>query len=265
MPEKKVSEYTCRPEDHRHRPQARDGDAGFQVITRHKMMFGTCVVLGLCLTGATPSAAQSDRVGSWPLADRGNGIVHPCCGGQWGIEIAGSSAPRIRQPKPARLEVFRTEQDILQLAAGYKTVQKTADGIDAKADIPYGEKVVFHVEDQLEPERLGALAAAESGSNRDTRRAASIRPCCSRSIPRWLDRRELPGAGHLVWRPHLRWQPLARRHDELRGPPLHDARGHPPGAACSRFPSANGASVAVLDPAPRGDTTVAGDAGSPRP
>ena len=35
--------------------------------------------------------------------------------GEWGIEIAGAAAPRIAQTKPARLEIFRTEDDIRQL------------------------------------------------------------------------------------------------------------------------------------------------------
>jgi len=74
-------------------------------------------------------------------------FVHAAEGG-WGIEIAGGVAPRLVQPKPARLEVFRTEGDTRQLAAGYKTVQRRESGVDALADIPCGNDVVFRVQDR---------------------------------------------------------------------------------------------------------------------
>ena len=67
--------------------------------------------------------------------------------GEWGIEIAGGPAPRISQPKPARLELSPTEEETRELATGYKTVRKSAEGIDALAEIPYGENVVFRVQD----------------------------------------------------------------------------------------------------------------------
>ncbi|OHB64852.1 MAG: hypothetical protein A2Y76_05860 [Planctomycetes bacterium RBG_13_60_9] len=69
-------------------------------------------------------------------------------GGKWGVEIAGAAAPRIGQTKPTKLEVFRTERDIHQLAARYQTVEKPAAGIDARAEIAYGEGVVFRVQDR---------------------------------------------------------------------------------------------------------------------
>jgi len=54
--------------------------------------------------------------------------------GQWGINIASGAAPRISQPKPVKLEVFRAEDDILQLASGHKTAQTSAAGIDASME-----------------------------------------------------------------------------------------------------------------------------------
>jgi hypothetical protein len=67
--------------------------------------------------------------------------------GEWGIGITGGATPRILQAKPTKLEVFRTEENIHQLAAGYKTIEKSASGIDALAEIAYGDNVVFHVRD----------------------------------------------------------------------------------------------------------------------
>ena len=68
--------------------------------------------------------------------------------GEWGIEIAGGPAPRILQPKPARIEVYRADNDIQQLTAGYQKVRKTASGIDAQAEVVYGKDVVFRVQDK---------------------------------------------------------------------------------------------------------------------
>src|SRR6185312_15109997 len=62
--------------------------------------------------------------------------------GEWGFEIAGGPVARISQPKPARLELSPTEEETRELASGYKTVRKSAAGIDAVAEIPYGENVV---------------------------------------------------------------------------------------------------------------------------
>ena len=98
---------------------------------------------GICDVRATKRSS-----GPRTPADRRNGLVRPRRRSEWGIEIAGGAAPRILQPKPARLEVFRTEEDIRQLAAGYKTVQKSAAGIDARAEIAYGDNVVFRVQDR---------------------------------------------------------------------------------------------------------------------
>src|ERR1039457_6276494 len=66
----------------------------------------------------------------------------------WGVEISGGAAPRIRQLEPARLEIYRADEDIRQVSAGYQTVQKTAAGMDARAEIAYGQGVVFHVNDR---------------------------------------------------------------------------------------------------------------------
>jgi hypothetical protein len=46
--------------------------------------------------------------------------------GDWGIEISGAAVPRLTQQKPAQIEVFRDEENVLQLAAGYWLYTKTA-------------------------------------------------------------------------------------------------------------------------------------------
>jgi len=93
-------------------------------------------------------------------------------GGEWGVEIAGAAAPSLRQLQPARLEVFRTEEDIRQLAAGYKTVEASADGFDARAEIACGQNVVFRVQDHWSLN--GAVLSVRSEPGRRTTAPSSL-------------------------------------------------------------------------------------------
>jgi hypothetical protein len=180
-------------------------------------------------------------------------FVH-AAGGEWGIEIAGAAAPRVSQPQPAKLEVYRAEEDIRQLAAGYKTVRKSASGIDARADIAY-DQVVFHVHDRwsLSGAVVSVSRTVEVVGNAPGGFSSSVVFAVDPSVD-WHDVNFLaPGA--------------------LYGDPTYDGDRSPGGTlnyAARRFlmredilPAplfalsfGNGASVAVLDPSPRGDTTV---------
>jgi hypothetical protein len=97
------------------------------------------VELGHLQTGATASFVRS--------------------AGEWGIEIIGGELPAISQSQPARLEIFHTEADVRQLAAGYKMIQKSSAGVDARAEVKY-DRVVFHIEDHWNVSR-SVLACAE--------------------------------------------------------------------------------------------------------
>ena len=104
--------------------------------------------LGLCLASAAVFAQQGPRSSIGRLESGATVSFVRASSGEWGIEIAGGDAPRITQPRPAMLEVFRAEDEIRQLTAGYRTIRQTRDGIDARADIAYGDNVVFHLDDQ---------------------------------------------------------------------------------------------------------------------
>ncbi|MBN2202072.1 hypothetical protein JW777_08985, partial [bacterium] len=65
----------------------------------------------------------------------------------WGVEIAGGGGPRLAQSRPARIQILRMDDSLLELAAGYRTVQKTRSGIEAAAEIACEENAVFHVRD----------------------------------------------------------------------------------------------------------------------
>ena len=209
----------------------------------------------LCLTASALLGQETNRVESGRLPTGATVSFVRAAGGGWGIEITGGAAPLIVQPKPARLEIFRSERDIRQLAAGYSRIQKSADGIDARAEIAYGDEVIFHVQDHwsltgavLSVRRTVAVDGNAPGGF-DSSVVFTVDPTVG-----WADVNYLaPGA--------------------LYGDPTYDGDRSPGGTmnyAAHRFlmredilPAPlfalsfnNGSSVAMLDPAPRGDSTV---------
>jgi hypothetical protein len=218
-------------------------------------MFGQCLLLGLCLAGSTAFAQSADRVDLGRLPTGAAVSFVRAAGGNWGIEIAGGAAPLLQQPKPAKLEVFRAEEDIRQLAAGYKTVQKSGSGIDARVEIAYGDDVVFRVQDRwslngaVVSVRRNVEVVGNAPGGFDSSVVLTIDPSVSWTNVNFL----APGA--------------------LYGDPSYDGERSPGGtlnyaarrlvmredilpAPLFALSFSNGASVAVLDPSPHGDTTV---------
>jgi hypothetical protein len=222
------------------------------------MLGGTqkCVLLWLYLAAPASLAQQGTRVDLGRLQTGATVSFVRAAGGEWGLEIAGAAAPLIQQPKPAQVEVFRTEDDIRPLAAGYKSVKKSASGIMAQAEIAYSNNVVFSVQDHW------SLDGAVVSLRRKIQVAGNAPGGFGSSIVLDLD----PAIG---WSNVNGLFPAA-----LYGDPTYDGAGSPGGTqnyTARRFfmredmlPApmfalsfSNGASVAVLDPAPRGDSTVA--------
>lgn len=211
-------------------------------------------LLGLFLTVTTAIAQQKGKVlfGTLQTGETVSFIKNS--GNTWGIEIAGTAAPLIRQPKPIRVEVFQKEDDISTLESGYKTVKKTAAGLEAQADIAYNKNVVFHITDRWTlheavvsvTRRVEVTGNAPGGFNSSV--ILSVDPAIN-----WADINFLaPGA--------------------LYGDPTFDGERAPGGTlnyAAKRFlmredmlPAPlfalsfkNGSSIAVLDPSPNGETT----------
>ncbi|MGO8763530.1 MAG: hypothetical protein ACLQSR_00160 [Limisphaerales bacterium] len=219
-------------------------------------MIGKSLLLGLCLAGPVLFAQPADHVELGRLQTGATVSFVRATGSEWGIEIMGGAAPMIQQPQPARLEVFRTEEDIRELAAGYKTVEPSASGVDAQAEIAYGDKVVFHVEDHW------SMTGAVVSLSRKVEVAGDAPGGFSSSIVFKVD-------------PSIGWSDVKfLAPGALYGDPTHDGERSPGGTlndAAHRFfmredilPAPlfalsfdNGASVTMLDPAPRGDSTVA--------
>jgi hypothetical protein len=68
--------------------------------------------------------------------------------GDWGIDISGGAAPRVTQAKPAQIEVYRGGDRVSQLAAGYRSVAREADAVVAKAKVAGQGAAAFAVEDR---------------------------------------------------------------------------------------------------------------------
>ncbi|MGD0210365.1 MAG: hypothetical protein ABSC14_05235, partial [Desulfomonilia bacterium] len=117
-----------------------------------------CVLFGalLLLLSASGSRAQQEPAGTTAnnrieLGRLTNGAAVSFVkenSGDWGIEISGGAAPRLTQPEPAQIEVFRGGENVSDLAAGYQSVQKEAGAVIAKAKVAGGGAAAFAVEDR---------------------------------------------------------------------------------------------------------------------
>ncbi|HEX5399878.1 MAG TPA: hypothetical protein VFY06_12615 [Verrucomicrobiae bacterium] len=156
---------------------------------------------------------------------------------------------------PERIEVYRADNDIRRLGGEYQTVQKSADGIDASAEIAYGSNVVFHVLDHWS--LTGAVVTVsrkvEVTGNAPGGFDSSVEFFLLGESAEWTNVNFLiPGA--------------------LYGDPTYDGARSPGGtlnyaahrlimredilpAPMFGISFSNGASLTMLDPAPRGDTT----------
>jgi hypothetical protein len=210
----------------------------------------------LCLGAVTPAWAQtpgqSRELGRLPTGasvsfNRGES-------GDWGIEITGSTAPAVRQTQPVRFEIYRADDDIAQLAAGYRSVEPTATGLLAQAEVTYSN-ATFHVRDQwsldgavLSLHRQVVVTGAAAGGF-DSAFVFDADPATAWTNVNFLAPGALYGdttydgarssGGTLNDQAHH----FVMREDILAAPLF-----------AARF--ADGSSLALLDPAPRGDTTV---------
>jgi hypothetical protein len=218
-------------------------------------VFGKQTLFGLALGATWLCGQQSASVELGRLPTGATVSFRRSPTGEWGMEIAGGAAPRMLQAKPARLEILHTEEDIRQLGAGYKTIRKSPEGIEARAEIAYGENVIFRVNDRW------SLAGAVVSVQRKVEIEGSAPGGFASSISLTVD-------------PSVGWSDVNfMAPGTVYGDPTYDGERSPGGTlhyAARSFAMRedmlpaplfalsfnNGASVAVLDPAPRGDSTV---------
>ncbi len=221
----------------------------------YRLKLSACALLGLCLAGSGLLAQQNDRVELGRLQTGATVSFVRGAGSEWGIEIVGGTAPRIFQPKPARLEVYRTNDDVQQFTAGYKTVEKSAGRAEGRAEFAISN-IVFRVQDRWD------LTGAVVSVSRKVEVEGNAPGGFYSSVILDVD-------------PSVNWTNVnCLAPGALYGDPTYDgafSAGGTMNYAAKRFlmredilPApmfalsfSNGASVTLLDPAPRGDTILA--------
>jgi len=174
----------------------------------------------------------------------------------WGIGIEGPGAPLLSQAEPARLEISDAPAgDVHQLNAAYEQVSRTPNGVEASVVIHSSTAVSFLIrdtwqlqEDVLTVQRTVTVQGSDAGGFSSSivfsapklswEDASYFAPGVLYADPTY-DGERSPGGTALYAAHHLGF-----REDILPSPMLG-------------LYFRNGASVAMLDPTPRGDTTEA--------
>jgi hypothetical protein len=218
-------------------------------------VFGKSIILVLSLIVSVVFAKKDDRIDLGRMQTGATISFILNTEGYWGIEISGGIMPRITQLKPAQIEVYQAEDDIRELKAGYTTVWRTDSFIVARAEIVYNGTIVFHIMDRwsLNGTVLSLNRKVEVVGNAPAGFNSSVVFTVDSSI-HWSDVNCLaPGA--------------------LYGDPSYNGDRSPGGTlnyGARRFLMredilaaplfalllSNGCSVAMLDPSPRGESTV---------
>jgi len=178
--------------------------------------------------------------------------------GQWGLEIGGGNTPHLLQPQPAQLEIFRStspKSAPQQMAAGYASVQTAKGEMTARTDVSVGADIVFHVEDRwsIRDGTLRVHRRVQVSGSGEGGFGSAVLLSASPEVG-WTDLKFLA--------PSKLYGDPAFDGPTAPGSPLHDASRRfsmremaltAPFFAVS-FP--DGHSVTVLDPTPKGETTV---------
>ena len=177
--------------------------------------------------------------------------------GDWGIDISGGTAPRMTQPKPAQIEVYRGPTNVQQIAAGYQSVKQEADTVVATAKVSGEGEAAFAVEDRWKLSGTTLLLSRKV------------------SVTMAEDNAGFYSAIRLLTAPTVKWEDVnCLIPGMLYDGPSHAGGGSPAGVASYRarrfsiredYLSApmigmamkDGNWAAVMDMAPKGDTTQA--------
>ena len=222
--------------------------------------WGALVLLAiapLAIAQKPAASTASNRIVLGRLASGATVSFVAARSGEWGIEISGNSAPRITQTKPAQLEVFKSEQDIEDLAAPYQSVQKEAAAVVARAKVTAKGGAAFAIEDRwtLSGEVLSLSRKVNvTGAEDQAGFYSAIRLTTAPTVG-WSDL-DYMAPGVIYGDPtddgdtsiggvfNYRLKRLSIREDSLNAPLF-------------AFSFRDGHTAAVMDKAPRGDTTWA--------
>ena len=213
------------------------------------------VILGFCLTlTACTQQGQRKDLGNLKIGSIVSFVRD--AGGEWGIQISDSNGPILQQQKPAQIEVFGKEQKLHQLNAGYKSLKKETNTVIGKVTLVDEGGTKFYVEDHW----------MISGDVLSLDRKVSVTGT--------EDSAGFYSAIRLLTRPTIKWEDVNYLAPGLLyGDPTYDGETSPGGTLnyqAKRFSiredllSAplftllfhDGNWVAVLDPAPNGETSA---------
>ena len=225
-------------------------------MTKYALFLAVSVLgtVPLTLAQQKPAGLEAERIVLGQLANGADVIFARASTGDWGIEISGSAVPRETQAKPAQIEVYRGDNDIRELAAGYESLRKEAGGVIARAMVDGGD-ASFAVEDhwKISGDVISlSRTVSVTGAEQNAGFSSAIR---------------------LVTPPTVTWPDLIYLAPGLLyGDPSHDGDSSPGGVLNDRarrfeiredlmsaplfaLSFRDGPWIAVLDPEPRGDTT----------
>ena len=224
----------------------------------HMCCYVLTTLLFLIVTSGSPRTATADTAERLELGHTSTGAVVTLirAGVGWSISIGGPNSPLLSQPEPARVEVSGGSGGGLhEFNAAYSHASRAPAGVEATATIRSSPNVSFHVrdlwqlhDDVLSVQRTVTVQGSASGGFSSAvvfsapklvwEDANYLAPGVLYADPTY-DGERSPG-GTLLYAAHH----LSMREDILPAPLLG-------------LYFRDGASVAMLDPMPRGDTTEA--------
>jgi len=219
-----------------------------------KQLWKPGTVLSPFLIALAVAHAETSKIEVGHLQSGATISLERSTSGSWGIVVEGGTTPHIGQSQPAKIEVFERPGEIHQLSAGYKRFKKVENGVDALAEVRYGDHVVFRVQDHWDCKGavLSLQRTVDVRGNAEGGFYSAITFDLNRSTA-WSDVSFMaPGA--------------------IYGDPTYDGDRSPGGtlnyaakhlvmredilaAPLFALSFKNGSSVALLDPSPRGDST----------
>jgi hypothetical protein len=177
--------------------------------------------------------------------------------GQWGIDIGGGDAPHILQRQPAHLEIYESGSASAKpqdMAVGYTSVRQVGGAATATADIARGA-VTFHLEDRwsIKSGALWVHRHVQVTGNAEGGFGSAITFSTTPEVG-WADVQFLA--------PSKLYGDPSFDGPTAPGSPLHNAarrfsmREMALTAPLFALNFGHGHSVTVLDPSPKGETTV---------
>ena len=134
--------------------------AALSRIARSHLFVGLVACAAILAPAVTPVSA-TERVELGRLPSGGSFAFVRESGAMWTTQVHGWAGPDLSQEQPVRVEVGLPEGESRLLATGYQSVEKTSAGVRATAELRHGDSVRFRVTDlwRLEGE-VAALSRA---------------------------------------------------------------------------------------------------------